>query len=170
MLGIRCLWVKIKLYFLSAHKAILLTQKGKTMSIKSNLIKLIIRLTPNIAIIWVANFILKGIAELLEFNFDVDARKIYAQTRLYGEEGTIEVSLEDFAVFNDGESYRFIIHHAQSDRPWLNNLLSRVTGKAWKIPALPQFATQLDLVAEVFKARSPETPVEPEAIVDSTEQ
>ena len=139
------------------------------MSIKSNLIKIIIKLTPNIAIIWVANFVLKGIAELVAFNFDVDARKIYAQTRLYGEEGTIEVSLEDFAVFNDGESYRFIIHHARSDRPWLNNLLARVIGKAWKIPALPQFAAQLDLVAEVFKENPPELVSEPGTTDDSAE-
>jgi len=125
------------------------------MSIKSSLIKLVIKLTPNILIIWVSNIILKGIAELTEFNFDVDSRRIYVQTRLYGEEGTIEVSLEDFAVFHDGESYRFIIHHAKSDRPWLNNLLSRVIGKAWKIPEIPQRAAQLELVAELFKAKPP---------------
>lgn len=131
-----------------------------TMSIKSNLIKIVIKLTPNMLIVWVANFILKGIAELLAFNFDVDARTLYVQTRLYGENDTIEVVLEDFAVFNDGESYRFIIHHARSDRAWLNNLLSRVIGKAWKIPALPQFAAQMDLVAELFKAKPVELPVE----------
>jgi hypothetical protein len=131
------------------------------MSIKSNLIKIVIKLTPNMLIVWVANFILKGIAELLAFNFDVDARTLYVQTRLYGEIDSIEVVLEDFAVFNDGDSYRFIIHHARSDRPWLNNLLSRVIGKAWKIPALPQFAAQMDLVAELFKAKPVELIVEP---------
>ncbi|MCK9606144.1 MAG: hypothetical protein M0R33_06785 [Methylomonas sp.] len=125
------------------------------MSIKSALLKMVIKLTPNFLIIWVSNIVLKGIAELTEFNFDIDARKVYVQTRLYGEEDTIEVCLEDFAVFNDGESYRVIIHHARSDRPWLNNLLSRLVGKAWKIPALPQFATQLELVAEVFQAQPP---------------
>ncbi|PPD30167.1 MAG: hypothetical protein CTY19_16280 [Methylomonas sp.] len=130
------------------------------MSIKSNLIKIVIKLTPNMLIVWVANFILKGIAELLAFNFDVDARTLYVQTRLYGEIDSIEVVLEDFAVFNDGDSYRFIIHHARSDRPWLNNLLSRVIGKAWKIPALPQFAAQMDLVAELFKAKPIGLPVE----------
>ena len=132
------------------------------MSVKSSLIKIVIKLTPNILIIWVANIVLKGIAELLAFDFDVDTRKMYVQTRLYGEEGTIEVVLEDFAVFNDGESYRFIIHHASSDRPWLSNLLSRVIGKAWKIPALPQFAAQLDLIAELFKAKPAALPVESE--------
>ena len=122
------------------------------MSIKSNLLKLLIKLTPNILIIWISNIILKGIAELIEFDFNVDERKLYVQTRLYGENETIEVALEDFAVFNDGQSYRLIIHHARSDRPWLNNLLSRIIGKAWKIPALPQFSSQLDIIAEMLKA------------------
>ncbi|AEF99286.1 hypothetical protein Metme_0848 [Methylomonas methanica MC09] len=55
------------------------------MSIKSALLKIVIKLTPNILIIWVSNIILKGIAELTEFNFDIDARKLHVQTRLYGE-------------------------------------------------------------------------------------
>jgi len=125
------------------------------MSIKSSLLKIVIKLTPDILIIWVANIVLKGIAELTAFNFDIEARKVYVQTRLYGEQDTIDVCLEDFAVFNDGESYRFIIHQAKSDRPWLNNLLSRVIGKAWKIPEIPQFSAQLELVAELFKAKPP---------------
>ena len=112
-------------------------------------------MTPDILIVWGANFILKGIAELLAFNFDLDARKIYVQTRLYGETDTIEVCLEDFAVFNDGEGYRFILHQARSDRPWLNNILARVIGKAWKIPAIPKLDAQLELIAEVFKAKPP---------------
>jgi hypothetical protein len=99
--------------------------------------------------------VLKGIAELTEFSFDLEARKIYVQTRLYGEEKTIEIWLEDFAVFSDGESYKFIIHQAKSDRPWLNNLLSRITGKAWKIPAIPQLSAQLELLTELFKAETP---------------
>jgi hypothetical protein len=103
----------------------------------------------------VSNIILKGIAELSEFNFDLDARRLYVKTRLYGEQETIEVCLEDFAVFKDGESYRFIIHQAKSDRPWMNNLLSRIIGKAWKIPAMPQFSTQLEILTELFKAKAP---------------
>jgi hypothetical protein len=103
----------------------------------------------------VSNIILKGIAELTEFSFDLEARKVYVQTRLNGEEKAIEVWLEDFAVFNDGESYRFIIHQAKSDRPWLNNLLSRIIGKAWKIPAIPQFTAQLELLTELLKAKTP---------------
>jgi hypothetical protein len=125
------------------------------MSIKSTLLKIIIKLTPNILIILGANIILKGIAELTEFNFDLEARKVYVQTRLYGEKETIEVYLEDFAVFNDGESYRFIIHQAKSDRPWLNNILSRIIGKAWIIPAIPQLTAQLELLTELFKTKTP---------------
>jgi hypothetical protein len=125
------------------------------MSIKSSLIKMVIKLTPNILIIWVSNLILKGIAELTEFSFDLEARKVYVQTRLYGEEKAIEIWLEDFAVFSDGESYRFIIHQAKSDRPWLNNLLSRIIGKAWKIPEIPQLTSQLELLTELFKAKTP---------------
>lgn len=125
------------------------------MSIKSIIIKTVIKLTPNILIIWVTNIILKGIAELTDFSFDLEARKVYVQTRLYGEEETIDICLEDFSVFSDGESYRFIIHQAKSDRPWLNNLLSRIIGKAWKIPEIPQLAAQLELLTELFKAKTP---------------
>jgi len=55
----------------------------------------------------VSNIILKGIAELTEFSFDLEARKVYIQTRLYGEDETIEVCLEDFAVFSEGESTKY---------------------------------------------------------------
>ena len=125
------------------------------MSIKSGLVKMVIKLTPNLLIIWVSNIILKGIAELTEFSFDLEARKVYVQTRLYGEKETIEVFLEDFAVFSEGDSYRFIIHQAKSDRPWLNNLLAHITGKAWKIPAIPQLTAQLELLTELLNTKTP---------------
>lgn len=125
------------------------------MSIKSSLLKMVIKLTPDMLIIWVANIVLKGIAELTAFSFDLDARKVYVQTRLYGEQETIDVCLEDFAVFSDGDSYRFIIYHATSDRPWLTNLLSHITGKAWKIPEIPHLSAQLELIAEVFSSKTP---------------
>jgi hypothetical protein len=125
------------------------------MSFKSSLIKMAIKLTPNIIVIWVANIILKGIGELADFNFNIDARKAYVQIQLLGESETIEVWLEDFAIVSDGESYQLIIHQAQSNRIWLNNLLSRVAGKAWKIPVLPQFAAHIELVAELLKDKRP---------------
>ena len=125
------------------------------MSIKSGLEKMVIKLTPNLLIIWVSNIILKGIAELTEFNFDLEARKVYVQTILYGEKEAIEICLGDFAVFSDGDSYRFIIHQAKSDRPWLNNLLAHITGKAWKIPAIPQLTPQLELLTELLNTKTP---------------
>jgi len=124
------------------------------MSYKTSLIKMAVRWTPKIMILWVANIILKDIAELTDFNFDIDTRKLYAQTQLVGESETIEVWLEDFSVTHDGESYQFIIQHAQSNRVWLNNLLSRITGKAWNIPAAIQLPAQLELIAELFKAEN----------------
>ncbi|MDD5267785.1 MAG: hypothetical protein PHO08_11755 [Methylococcales bacterium] len=124
------------------------------MSIKSRLVKMVIKLTPNLLIIWVSNIILKGIAELTEFNFDLEARKVYVQTKLYGENETIEVFLEDFAVFSDGDTYRFIIHQAKSDKPWLNNLLAHITGKSWKIPATPQLTAQLELLTELLNIKT----------------
>jgi hypothetical protein len=33
----------------------------------------------------------------------------------------------------------------------LNNILAHFVGKAWKIPALPQYAAHINLVAELFK-------------------
>lgn len=124
------------------------------MSFKSSLIKMAIKLTPNILIVWVANIVLKGIAELTDFSFDLDARTAYVQIQLVGESETIEVWLDGFAVVSDEESYKFIIHQAQSNRIWLDNLLSRVVGKAWKIPVIPQLAAQMELVAELLKTET----------------
>ena len=126
------------------------------MSFKTGLIKMAIKWTPNMMVIWVANIILKGIAELVDFNFDLEARKAYVQIQLLGESETIEVWLEDFAVVSDEGSYKLTIQQAQSNRVWLNNLLSRIAGKAWKIPALPQFAAEIELISELFKAENPE--------------
>ena len=44
-----------------------------------------------ILIIWVSNLIFKGIARLLEFEFDLDTRKFHVKTKLYGEIDTIDV-------------------------------------------------------------------------------
>ena len=108
-------------------------------------------------IILVANIILKGIAELTAFNFDLEARTAYVQIQLLGEAEAIEVWLEDFAVVSDEESHKLIIQQAQSNRLWLNNLLSRIAGKAWKIPSMPQFAAEIELLSELFKAENERT-------------
>ena len=107
-------------------------------------------------IIWVANIILKGIAELTDFSFDLEARKVYVQIQLLGESETIEVWLADFDIVSDGESHEFIIHKTKSNRLWLNNLLARIEGKTWKIPVIPQVAAHIELISELLKAESPE--------------
>ncbi len=126
------------------------------MSYKTSLLKMAIKLTPSIMVIWVANIVLKGIAELTEFSFDIEARKIYVQTKLYGEVDTIEVLMDGFGILGDENAYQFIIQHAESNKLWLNNILAHFVGKAWKIPALPQYAAYINLVAELFKIESPE--------------
>jgi hypothetical protein len=126
------------------------------MSLKSSLVKMAIKLAPDIIVIWVANIILKGIAELSAFSFDIDTRQAYVKATLAGEEEPIEVWLNDFAIVGNEGSHQLIIRQAQSNRLWLNNLLSRVTGKAWEIPELPQFKDQIELAAELFKPDSTE--------------
>jgi len=126
------------------------------MSFKTSLVKIAIELTPNIIVLWIANIILKGIAELSDFIFDLDTRTAYVQLTLFGEVEPIEVSLDGFAIVSDEESHHLIIQQAKSNRPWLNNLFSRIVGKAWKIPAIPQYKAQIEFIAELFKAESPE--------------
>ena len=130
------------------------------MSFKTGLIKMAIKLTPNVMILWVANLVLKGIAELTDFNFDLDARKVYVQTQLVGEAETIDVWIEDFAILTDDGSYQLIIHKARSNRIWLDNLLGRVAGKTWNIPVIPQLSGHLELISELFKAENTEQWVE----------
>jgi hypothetical protein len=126
------------------------------MSLKSSLVKMAIKLAPDIIVIWVANIILKGIAELSAFSFDMDTRQAYVKATLAGEAEPIEVWLDGFAIVSDKESHQLVIYQAQSNRLWLNNLLSRITGKALEIPNLPQFKDQIELAAELFKPDSPE--------------
>ena len=117
------------------------------MSYKTSLIKMAIKWTPKTLILWAVNRKLKGIAELTDFIFDIETRKSYAQIKLFGEAEPIEVWLEDFAIVSAEGAHSFIIRKAQSNRPWLDNLLSRITGTAWKIPAM----LQIELINELFK-------------------
>lgn len=125
------------------------------MSYKVSLVKVAIKWTPKLLVLLIANIVLRGIAKLTDFSFDLDARKAYFQTRLYGEAEIIEVLVEGFSIITDGESHKLFVQQAQSNRPWLNNLLSRVVGKPWKIPDIPQLAPHMEFIAELFKAEGP---------------
>jgi len=125
------------------------------MSFKTNLTKKVIKWTPEKLILWVANIILKDIAELTAFNFDLEARKAYMQIQLVGETETIEVWLEGFAIITEEGSHKLIIDQAHSNRLWLDNILSRIVRKWWKIPAMPQMTSQIGFIAELLKAESP---------------
>ena len=141
------------------------------MSLKAAFIKIAIKLTPTILIIWVSNLILKGIARLLEFEFDLETRKFHVKTQLYGEIDTIDVWVEDFMINTDGESYEFLIRQAHSDRPWLTNILALVVGKSWKIPVIPELASHMGVFAELLKApiRAKDANSDPQLIVIDSE-
>ena len=124
------------------------------MSYKVGLIKTAIKLTPFKLFFWLANFKLKGVAEVQAFNFDIDNRTLSASTLLYGEPEAINVSVENFSVQASEHGYQFRLEHASSNKPWLNNLLAKVTGKAWDIPVPKQYQAEMALVAELFAPKS----------------
>ncbi|WP_394753145.1 hypothetical protein [Crenothrix sp.] len=124
------------------------------MSLKVGIVKKAIKWTPNKLITWVANYKLKGIAEITDFSFDLDTRTAYAQVQLLGEAEPIEVRMDGFAIVSDGESYQFVMQQAKSNRPWLDNIFARIVDKAWKIPVIPQLQPHIALIAELFKPES----------------
>ncbi|MGR8933164.1 MAG: hypothetical protein ACU837_02095 [Gammaproteobacteria bacterium] len=124
------------------------------MSFKSSLVKTAIKLTPNFIIVWIANILLKGIAELTDFNFDIDTRTVFVEVLLAGEAAPLEVSIDGFSVVSEGTSHYLMIHKTQSNRLWMDNLLARIAGKAWKIPVVPEFKNEIELIVELFKAET----------------
>jgi len=125
------------------------------MSVKLSLTKSVIKWTPNKLISWVANIILKDIAELTDYNFDLEARKSYMQLQFVGESETIEVWLEGFGIITNEGSYKLILEQAKSNRIWLNNILSRIVNKEWKIPVTSQMTPHIEFLAELLKAENP---------------
>ncbi len=121
------------------------------MSYKTYFIKKAIKWTPKLMVIWTANFILKGIATLIDFDLDVDARKAYVHIKLEGEAESIEVWLNDFAIASKDNAYQLLIQDAQSNRIWLTNIFAHITGRAWNIPVPPQFVGYFKLIAELFQ-------------------
>lgn len=121
------------------------------MSYTTSLIKAAIKLTPTKLIRWVANFKLKGIVEITDVNFDLEARTAYIQLQLDGEAEAIEVWVKGFGIISRDENYYFTLTEGRSNRSWLHNLFARIGGKPWKIPAIPKFRAQMALVAELLK-------------------
>lgn len=136
------------------------------MSFKVSIIKKAVKWTPKKMVIWVGNIVLKGIAELTDFQVDLDVRTAYVQLQLAGESESIEVQLNGFAIFKEDEAYKFVLQQAESNKLWLNAIFAKITGKAWKIPAIPQLAPHMALVAELLHADSPEPEVELEIAPD----
>lgn len=115
-----------------------------------------IKWTPKKLVLWVANTQLKGIAELGDFDVDLDARKVYGQVLLFGETEAIEVWFEDFAIIVEGDAYSFILQQAKSNKPWLTNALARIVGKAWKVPVPEHLKHHFEPIVELLKAKEPE--------------
>ena len=122
------------------------------MSFKAGLTKIVIKCTPNTLVKWIANIILKDVAKLTGYIFDLDARKAFVQIQLAGESETIDVSLDGFAIISDGDTHKFIIYRAESNRLWLDKILSRIEGKAWTLPE----TSHTEFMTELLKAKSPE--------------
>jgi len=121
------------------------------MSYKTTLIKLAIKWTPKPMVVWTSNFILKGIAQLIDFDLDIDARKVYVHIKLAGEADAIEVWLNNFAIASKDNAYQLLIEDAKSNRIWLTNIFAHITGRAWNIPVPPQFAGYFKLIADLFQ-------------------
>ena len=124
------------------------------MSFKTSLIRTAIKLTPKALILWVGNIVLRGIATLTDFQLDLDNRTAFIRTQLQGEAEPIEIWLDNFTLLQDGENYHFMVSEARSNKVWLTNLLDRFTGKAWKIPEVPQLKPHLGLEAELLKPKN----------------
>jgi hypothetical protein len=127
----------------------------KTTLLKSkilmHIVKWGIKLTPKVLVVTVANLVLRGIAEFSELTYDLDKRTAYVKVTLYGEEEAIEVKVDGFGITRDNDQYQFILQQAKSNKPWLSNVLDKITGKAWDIPPVPQFQDEVDFVATLLK-------------------
>lgn len=132
----------------------------KSSLLKSKLlmrtVKVGAKFTPKILVVSVANIILKGVAEFSDILYDLDKRTAFVSVTLYGEEEPIEIALDGFEILGDEENYQFILHKAESNKPWMNNILSRFIGKAWDIPEIPQYKDEIGFVASLLKAENPE--------------
>jgi len=120
------------------------------MNFKISLTKAVIKWTPNKLVSWVANIVLKDIAKLQDFSFDLDTRKLYVQMQLAGEPEVIEVWVDGFAIISNDDTYKLVVETAKSNRIWLNNILSRIIAKQWKIPVVPKIEPYIKFMAELL--------------------
>ena len=118
-------------------------------------VKLGIKLTPKILVAGVANVVLKGIAKFSKISFDLNKRTAFVNVTLYGEDEPIEVTIEGFEILEEKGNYKFILHNAQSNKPWMTNIFARIIGKEWVVPAIPQFKDEIDFVADLLKVDQP---------------
>ncbi len=125
------------------------------INILVGLIKLAIKWAPKKIVLRVANYKLKGIADVKDYAVDLDAKTAYAHIHLYGEVESIEVWLENFGIIIDEEAYKFILQQARSNKPWLNNSFAFILGKAWKIPVIPQLTPFMPLAYALLKLDIP---------------
>lgn len=133
--------------------------KEQSVKIAPKIIKIGAKWTPKILVSWVANILLKGIAEFSTINYDLDARTAFIKLTLYGEDEPIEVAVDGFEIQGDEGNYQFILHKAESSKPWMNNILARFVGKSIDIPDIPQYKLHLEIIANLLKAESPEQEV-----------
>ena len=130
--------------------------RKQTVKLAPKIIKIGAKLTPKKLVSWAANIIFKGIAEFSTITYDPDARTAFVKLTLYGEEEPIEVAVDGFEIQGDEGNYQFILHRAESNKPWMNNILARIIGKSWDIPDIPQYKLPFEIVANLLKAENPE--------------
>lgn len=124
------------------------------MTLKARILSTAIQLTPSWIIRLIANLVLKDIAQLKFFHFDLPMRKVYLELQLEGEADSIEVWAEDFYMLMESGQLTVVLGQARSNRLWLTNLFGHVTGRSWKLPVPLQYAAYVELVAEVFRPRA----------------
>ncbi len=105
------------------------------MSYKHTLVKFALKQSPKKMILWIANKKTKGVVKLTDFSFNSVERTLYAQLVFAGEQDAVDLWIEDFTLITKEESFRIVVHQAQSNRPWVDNLLTHfVLNRELRIP------------------------------------
>jgi len=122
------------------------------MSYKTSLVKMALNNTPKTMVLWAANKKLKGVAQLRDYSYNSEERKLYTQMLLDGEEEAVDVFLDGFTILVDEGIYKLVFQQVRSSRPWLDVLLNKVLlSREWKIPE-----SKMELVQELFEVDNPE--------------